>query len=83
MVVGTLNGRGQVMGGEQTSTGGTFAENEEYDPTTNKWRTLQPMLTPRHGAAGGTIDGVVYVAGGGPTGGTSYTNVNEAFSFPP
>jgi glucose/arabinose dehydrogenase/N-acetylneuraminic acid mutarotase len=83
MVVGTINGRAQVMGGERGSNNTTFPQNEEYDPTTDTWRTLEPMVTPRHGAAGGTINGVVYVAGGGPTGGSSYTDVNEAFSFPP
>ena len=81
MVVGTLNGRAQVMGGEKTSSGGTFPQNEEYDPITNSWRTLTLMLTPRHGAAAGTINGVVYVAGGGPIGGSSFTDVVEAFSF--
>ena len=81
MVVGVLNGRAQVMGGERTSTGGAFPQNEEYDPVANAWRALTPMQMARHGAVGGTINGVVYVAGGGPTGGSSYTNVNEAFSF--
>ena len=81
MVVGVLNGRAQVMGGERTSTGGTFPQNEEYDPLANAWRALTPMQTARHGAVGGTINGVVYVAGGGPTAGSSYTNLNEAFSL--
>jgi hypothetical protein len=47
----------------------------------NSWRALTPMLTPRHGTAYGTINGVVYVAGGGPTGGFALSNANEAFSF--
>jgi len=81
VVVGTLNGRAQVIGGERTPAGDTFPQNEEYDPATNTWRALASMLTPRHGAAGATIDGVVYVAGGGPAGGFSLTNVNEAFLF--
>lgn len=81
MVVGTLNGRAQVMGGERTSSGGTFEQNEEYDPATDTWRTLAPMPTPRHGAAAGTINGVVYVVAGGPTGGSSFSNVNEAFTL--
>jgi hypothetical protein len=80
MAVGTLNGRAQVMGGERTSTGGTFPQNEEYDPNTNSWRTLAPMPTSRHGAVGGTIKEIVYVAGGGPNAG-SFSAVNEAFSF--
>jgi N-acetylneuraminic acid mutarotase len=83
MSVGTLDGRAQLMGGERTSTGGTYAANEEYNPVTNSWRALAPMVTPRHGAVSGTVNGVVYVAGGGPTGGSSYTNVNEAFSIEP
>jgi large repetitive protein len=82
MAVGLLNGRAQLMGGERSgTTDGTFPQNEEYNPLTNSWSTLTSMPTPRHGTAYGTIDGVVYVTGGGPKTGTSFTNVNEAFSF--
>ena len=81
MVVGTLNGRAQVMGGERASDGSTFAQNEEYDPATNTWRPLTAMLTPRHGAAAGTISGVLYAAGGGPIAGSSFSAVNEAFTL--
>jgi large repetitive protein len=80
VVVGTLGGRAQVMGGEGGGAA-AFSQNEEYDPVTNSWRTLRPMLTGRHGAAAGTIGGSVYVAGGGPQSGSSFTNVLEAFSF--
>jgi N-acetylneuraminic acid mutarotase len=81
MVVGTLDGRAQVIGGERAADGKTFPQNEEYDPATDTWRALAAMPTPRHGAAGGTVDGAVYVAGGGPTGGASFTTVVEAFGF--
>jgi N-acetylneuraminic acid mutarotase len=81
MVVGNINGRAQVMGGEITQQGDSFKVNEEYDPVTDSWRTLSPMLTGRHGAVAGTINGVTYVVGGGPVGGGTFTNVNEAFSF--
>lgn len=81
MVTGTLNGRAQLMGGERTPSGGTFNQNEEYDPATDSWRVLQPMPTGRHGAAGATINGIVYVAGGGPTGGSSFSKVHEAFTL--
>ena len=75
-------GRAGLPGGEKSSTtAGTFPQNEEYNPLTNSWSTLAPMLTPRHGTAYGTINGVVYVAGGGPQTGSSYTTVNEAFSL--
>jgi N-acetylneuraminic acid mutarotase len=81
MVVGTLGGRAQVMGGERAADGNAFDANEEYDPLTDTWRVLAPLPTPRHGAAAGTIDGVVYVAGGGPVAGSSFTDANEAFRF--
>jgi large repetitive protein len=78
MVVGTLNAKAQVMGGEQAPNGSAFNVNEEYDPQTNTWRGREPMPTGRHGAAAGTISGVVYVVGGGPQAGSSFTSVNEA-----
>jgi hypothetical protein len=41
------------------------------------------MAQPRHGTASGTIDGFVYVVGGGATAGSSFTTTNHAFSFEP
>lgn len=82
-VVGTLNGRAQVMGGEITASGGAFAQNEEYNPITDSWRTLAPMNTPRHGGAFATIGNVLYTAGGGITGGTSFSDIVESFSLTP
>ena len=81
MMVGTLNGRAQVMGGERAPDGSAFPQNEEYDAVTNTWRSLKAMKTARHGGAAGTIGGVVYVAGGGPIGGLSFSNLTEAFAF--
>lgn len=83
VVVGTLNGRAQVMGGESAAGGKAHDDNEEYDPGTDSWRRLEPMPTGRHGAVAGTIDGVVYVVGGGPQAGSSFTGVNEAFAAGP
>ena len=80
VVVGTIGGRAQVMGGEGGGSA-AFVQNEEYDPATDSWRTLRAMLTGRHGAAAATMGGVVYVAGGGPNSGSSFTGVLEAFSF--
>jgi len=81
MSVGTLNGCAQVMGGERTPSGGTFAQTEEYNAVEDDWRTLAPMRVARHGAVAGTIGGVVYVAGGGPSGGSTFTAVNDSFRF--
>ena len=81
MVVGTLRGRAQLIGGERKGASDLFSENEEYDVETDSWRTLTPMLTPRHGAAAGTIGETIYVASGGATAGTAFSSINEAFSF--
>lgn len=76
MAVGTLNGRAQLVGGEQP----TVSVNEEYDPKTNTWRTLTAVPTGRHGSAFGTINGVLYVAGGAVTKNAD-SDANEAFKF--
>ncbi|MEM8778163.1 MAG: kelch repeat-containing protein, partial [Cyanobacteria bacterium P01_G01_bin.49] len=78
MSVGTINGRIQVIGGEGAAS---LDFNQEYNPATGAWRTLPDIPTPRHGSAFGTIDDVIYVAGGGPTPGSSFTDVTEAFTF--
>eukprot|EP00470_Lotharella_oceanica_P003489 CAMPEP_0170178408 /NCGR_PEP_ID=MMETSP0040_2-20121228/11864_1 /TAXON_ID=641309 /ORGANISM="Lotharella oceanica, Strain CCMP622" /LENGTH=340 /DNA_ID=CAMNT_0010421455 /DNA_START=28 /DNA_END=1050 /DNA_ORIENTATION=- len=81
MVVGTLNGKAQVMGGEKKPDGSAFDENEEYDPKTDSWRSLTPMHVGRHGAAGGTIGDRVYLAGGGPVGGAFFMSEMESFEY--
>lgn len=83
MAVGTLNGRAQVMGGELNSgaSSGVFKQNQEYDPVQNTWRSLTDLPTPRHGAAAATINGAIYLFGGGTSSGASYTNKLEAMRF--
>ena len=78
-VVAVLNGRALVIGGENAN--GVFDANEEFDPADNSWRTLTPMPTARHGAAGGAIGATVYVVGGSTAPGIAATAINEAFSF--
>ncbi len=83
---GTIGGRIQVFGGEGASgtPDGTFAQNEEYDPATDTWRSLAPMPTPRHGLYGATIDGKrIFAPSGGPQAGATFTTVHEAFYLPP
>jgi hypothetical protein len=81
MVVGRLNGRVQLIGGENSQPGASLDVNEEYDPSTDSWRVLSPIGTGRHGAAGATVGDVIVVTGGGPVGGTSFTSSTEIFSF--
>jgi uncharacterized protein (TIGR03437 family) len=82
---GTVDNRIQVFGGEGNSgtPEGTFAQNEEYDPASNTWRTLAPMPTPRHGLYGITIGRSIFVPSGGPRAGANYTDVHEVFFLPP
>jgi len=77
MVVGTISGRAQVIGGENPARN----SNEEYDPSTDSWRTLTPITTQRHGAVAATIRGRIYVVGGGPSAGSTFTNVQEVFAY--
>lgn len=83
MVVGTINGRIQVVGGEYNDADPDFIfrVNEEYDPLTNTWSTLTTPPNPRHGAAFTTIDNVLYISGGGLIGGSSFTTITEMFSL--
>jgi hypothetical protein len=67
-----------VIGGE----GGGIAHNEveAYDTINNSWRTLEPMPTARHGIQAAVCNDGVYIAAGGKSqGGSSPTNVHEAF----
>ena len=82
---GAVDGRIQAFGGEGNSgsPAGTFAQNEEYDPSRDTWRTLAPMPTPRHGLYGITVDRRIFAPAGGPIAGANYTDVHEAFFLPP
>jgi uncharacterized protein (TIGR03437 family) len=82
---GTVDNRIQVFGGEGNSgtLGGTFAQNEEYDPAGNTWRALAPMPTPRHGLYGISIGRAIFAPAGGPRAGANYTDAHEAFFLPP
>lgn len=81
-----VNGRILVFGGEGPSgrPEATYEEVEEYDPTTDTWRALAPMPTPRHGFYGAaTGDGRVFLPGGGPRAGGSFSQAHEVFHVTP
>lgn len=65
-VVGAINGKLYVAGGEVP--GQTLATVtpvlDVYDPQSDSWTTLSSMLTAVETAAGGVINGKLYVAGG-------------------
>lgn len=63
---GVLGNRIIVVGGEGNpgATSGVFSEVEAYDAVMDRWDTLPPMVTPRHGMAAAAWSGALYVPGG-------------------
>jgi large repetitive protein len=80
-VVGVLNGKAIVIGGENNNQ--VFNAVDEFDPSnpTAQWRTVSPMPTARHGAAGGVIGANIHVVGGSTAPGIAATAAHEVFSF--
>ena len=50
-----------------------------YNAASDRWQRWSPMPTPRHGLAAVTIDASIYVIGGGPKPGPSFSAANEMF----
>lgn len=71
-----------VVGGERWDRGlpGTFAVAESFDVVRGTWRSDPPMPTARHGIGVASLGGSIYVVGGGPIMGNSYTDVVEVFT---
>src|SRR5437867_3143487 len=63
-VAGVLNDTLYVVGGYVGATATVLTTVEAYDPVRNTWTTKARMPTPRYGAAGGVVNGILYVAGG-------------------
>ena len=74
-------GKLYVIGGGNVWSGGspqstTFV----YEPATNLWSTVAPMLTARWCCGAATVNGIIYIIGGiDGTGNDSAAN--EAFGF--
>jgi len=66
-----------VFGGEQSS--GTFRNNEIYEIGSDGWSTGRPMTIGRHGLAAVAVGRRIYVIGGGPRPGGSYSSTNEIY----
>ena len=54
----------RYSGGECKATGGTFSENEAYDPKTNRWLKLAALPSGRYGFGAAAIGQYVYFVGG-------------------
>ena len=70
-------GKLYVFGGEAP---GVFPHNEEFDPSTNTWRRVADMPTPRHGMGAVTVGNAIYVIGGGTQAGFGASAVNERYT---
>jgi N-acetylneuraminic acid mutarotase len=69
-----------VIGGERS--GATFATAEAYNTVTNRWRTLTPMPTARHGIQAAMYHGSAYIADGGTkSGGGAATAVQQVLTL--
>jgi N-acetylneuraminic acid mutarotase len=81
MSVGVLDGKILAVGGEADplSIDGVFHVVERYDHLSDTWTRLSDVENARQGAAYGTIDGRLYVVGGGLTKGTAFTDILEVY----
>lgn len=86
---GVYEGKIYVAGGEERSGGPwqrTFRAVEAYNPKTNKWESLPSMTYPRHGLAGGILNGKFHLvsgdaASGGAPGTEIHTDVHEVLDI--
>ncbi len=78
-----LDGKLHVLGGEgnPADPSGVFDEIEAYDPASDTWETLTPMLEPRHGLAAAVLDGRIYLPGGASTQGFGAVDAHSVLSF--
>ncbi|XP_071503274.1 kelch-like protein 9 [Diadema antillarum] len=73
-----------LAGGATVESGGTLRcleHVEQYDPSTDTWRTLAAMATPRAEAAGCVVDGRMYMIGGYNWESKSWLNSAEEYDF--
>lgn len=82
---GVVDGLIVVVGGEGNMAAGSmgvFPQTEAYDPRIDRWISLRPMATPRHGMGAAGLNGKLYVpAGGTVDGGGNPVALVEAFSL--
>lgn len=79
---GTANGFVVAPGGEDLGPGGnTFPQVEALDTVRERWVTLPPMPSPRHGLGVVAIRDVVYTVAGGPSPGLSTSGALESIDL--
>ncbi len=70
-----------VVGGEGNRNHplGVFDETEVFEPVSETWRTLEPMMLPLHGIGAAAAGNRIHVPGGGHIEGLGVTPAHEAF----
>jgi N-acetylneuraminic acid mutarotase len=77
-----VNGCLYVFNGEMNpdSPTGVFADNDVYDPRTDRWESLEPVPIPVHGTGAVAIGNRIYIPGGGTRlGGGSAAPVHQVY----
>ena len=78
--IGVLNGKLYAIGGRINGRHDkSITANEEYDPSTDRWRARDPLPTVRSGIVAASLDGKVFVFGGESNFGTH----NQTESYDP
>jgi N-acetylneuraminic acid mutarotase len=74
-----VNDRLLVFGGEGNARNprGVFQQVEAFDPDANRWQSLPPMPTPRHGIGAAVLLSDIFIPGGASVEGFGATNVHE------
>jgi N-acetylneuraminic acid mutarotase len=72
-----------VFGGEDpfNEPTKTFENTEIYHPINDTWTSGSSLPTARHGHVALTVDDKIYVIGGGPEPGLSYSHINEVLNI--
>lgn len=78
--IAILNDELIVIGGEREA-GNAKSEVEAFNPLTQTWRTLSPLLTGRHGTQAIVNNENIWLASGSPNRGGGFVKSQERFSF--
>lgn len=72
-----------VFGGEgnAATAAGVFPNIDEYDPATDTWRALAPMVMPRHGFNAAVVGDRIYLPGGASRQGGGAVTSGSVFYF--
>lgn len=73
-----------VFGGEGNAAdpAGIFHQVEAYEASSDRWISLAPMQTARHGISGAVIGNAIYLPGGATNEGFGVTGASDAYLIP-